>query len=662
LPIANCQFVSACLPFFKSAIGIWQLAIVLCLFVANVRADIVVAADGSGDFKMVQQALDHIPENNNRAVVIRIKPGIYHEQIQVSGGKSHIAFRGEDPHKTILTFKVSAQQAGNTRLAFSTLVNADDFRAENVTFENSFGEGSQAVALFVDADRATFRNCRFLGWQDTLFVNGSRHYFKDCYIEGHVDFIFGTASAVFENCTIHSKAPGYVTAHYRTSDEENTGFVFYRCRLTGENAGGGVYLGRPWRPYARVVFVECWLGAHIKPEGWDNWRDPAREKTAWFGEYKSTGPGANPNARVAWSRQLTAREAAEFSRVQFFSHAARGLTGKANQAVGTIAWADAQNKPDEWYASAEALRIADNVLLFQRESGGWPKNIDMGKPLNENDRAALQRQKKKIDSTIDNGATYTQLSFLARVYTAQHHERHRESVLKGLDYLFKAQYPNGGWPQFYPDLSGYYKHITFNDDAMIGVMKLLRDVAAGKPNYVFVDEARRANAARAVEKGIECILKTQVIVNGKRTVWCAQHDEVTLAPAPARKFEVTSLSGGESVGIVRFLMSIKNPSPAVVEAVEAAVAWFEQTQLRGIKWIDNGSDRVVVKDSTAGPIWARFYEMGTNRPVFVGRDGVVKYDVAQIEHERRTGYNWYVDEPAKLLQKDYPAWRRKIGH
>jgi PelA/Pel-15E family pectate lyase len=231
-----------------------------------------------------------------------------------------------------------------------------------------------------------------------------------------------------------------------------------------------------------------------------------------------------------------------------------------------------------------------------------------------------------------------------------------------LDYLFKAQYPNGGWPQFYPDLSGYYKHITFNDDAMIGVMKLLRDVAAGKPNYVFVDEARRANAARAVEKGIECILKTQVIVNGKRTVWCAQHDEVTLAPAPARKFEVTSLSGGESVGIVRFLMSIKNPSPAVVEAVEAAVAWFEQTQLRGIKWIDNGSDRVVVKDSTAGPIWARFYEMGTNRPVFVGRDGVVKYDVAQIEHERRTGYNWYVDEPAKLLQKDYPAWRRKIGH
>ncbi|HJY28093.1 MAG TPA: pectate lyase, partial [Pyrinomonadaceae bacterium] len=161
-----------------------------------------------------------------------------------------------------------------------------------------------------------------------------------------------------------------------------------------------------------------------------------------------------------------------------------------------------------------------------------------------------------------------------------------------------------------------------------------------------------------VEKGIECILKTQVIVNGKRTVWCAQHDEVTLAPAPARKFEVISLSGGESVGIVRFLMSIEHPSAAVVEAIESAIAWFEQTQLRGIKWIENESDRVVVKDSTAGPIWARFYELGTNRPIFVGRDGVVKYDVAQIEHERRTGYNWYVDEPAKLLQKDYPIWKK----
>jgi len=153
----------------------------------------------------------------------------------------------------------------------------------------------------------------------------------------------------------------------------------------------------------------------------------------------------------------------------------------------------------------------------------------------------------------------------------------------------------------------------------------------------------------------------QVVVNGKRTVWCAQHDEVTLAPAPARKFEVASLSGGESVGIVRFLMSIKDPSPAVIEAVESAIAWFEQSQLKGIKWVDKSGDRIVVADPEGGSIWARFYEIGTNRPIFVGRDSVVKYSVAEIEHERRTGYNWYVDEPAKLLKKDYPAWKKKLS-
>lgn len=630
----------------------------LWFFVADAQpVRIVVAADGSGDYRTVQQAVDEV--QGDKPVVIHIKPGVYKEQIRVSAGKRFITFRGDDPDKTVLTYRLSAQEAGNTRLAFSTLINAGDFRAENLTFENSFGTGSQAVALFVDANRASFKNCRFLGWQDTLFVNGSRHFFKDCYIEGHVDFIFGTAAGVFEDCTIHSKGPGYVTAHYRTSNEQDTGFVFVRCRLTGEKAGSGVYLGRPWRPYARVVFINCWLGDHIRAEGWDNWRDPAREKTAWFAEYKSKGPGANPSARVMWSKQLTAREAVEFSRERFFTRAVRGLSGDANQAVGTIAWGDAQNKPDEWYASAEALRIADNVILYQRSSGGWPKNIDMAKPLNDSGKAGLLRDQKKADSTIDNGGTYTQLSFLARVYSAQHQERHRESFLKGFDYLLKAQYPNGGWPQFYPDLSGYYKHITFNDDAMIGVMKLLRDVAVAKPIYAFVDETRRASAQKAVEKGIDCILKTQVIVNGRRTVWCAQHDEVTLGPAPARKFEAVSLSGGESVGIVRFLMSIKNPSPAVIEAIEAAVAWFQQTELKGIKWVSRGGDRVVVRDPDGGSIWARFYEIGTNRPIFVGRDGVVKYSVAEIEHERRTGYNWYVDAPAQLIRKDYPAWREK---
>lgn len=340
----------------------------------------------------------------------------------------------------------------------------------------------------------------------------------------------------------------------------------------------------------------------------------------------------------------------------------------AQEKTSLIHWQAILKQPQTWYSTGEALRIADNVLLYQRRSGGWPKNIDMATALDDRETARLISQKNAVDSTIDNGGTFTQLAFLARVYTQKSQLRHRDAFLKGLDYLFQAQYDNGGWPQFYPDRAGYYRHVTFNDGAMIGVMKLLRDVANQKPDYGFVDEARRTKAARAVEKGIECILKTQLIIGGQRTVWCAQYDEVTLEPAAARTYELVSLSGLESVEIVRFLMSIPKPSATVVEAIEGAVAWFQKSQIKGIRWIEKPDpskpeniDRVVVSDPAAPPLWARFYQIDGNRPIFVGRDGVVKYDVAQIDHERRTNYAWYVDEPAKLLSKDYPQWRKRNG-
>jgi PelA/Pel-15E family pectate lyase len=336
------------------------------------------------------------------------------------------------------------------------------------------------------------------------------------------------------------------------------------------------------------------------------------------------------------------------------------------QAESSVAWKDALKQTPQWYATPEAARIADNLLVYQLSIGGWPKNTDMATPLSDSQRQSILTKKTDNDSTIDNGATFTQLAFLARVHTAKPDTRYRDAFIKGVDYLLKAQYSNGGWPQYYPDLSGYYKHITYNDDAMIGVMKLLRDIAAAKPDYVFVDSERRAKAGAAVKKGIECILKTQIIVEGKRTVWCAQHDEVTFAPARARTFELVSLSGGESVSIVRFLMSIAEPSPEVILSIKSAIEWFEKSKLVGIKWVaqrdsskPNGFDRVVVNDPTAGPLWARFYEISGNRPIFVGRDGITKYSVAEIEAERRNGYAWYIDGPADLLSNDYPRWLKK---
>lgn len=331
-----------------------------------------------------------------------------------------------------------------------------------------------------------------------------------------------------------------------------------------------------------------------------------------------------------------------------------------------LTWNQAQRQPADWYASAEAVRIADNLLFYQRAIGGWPKNIDMAAPLSPAGQAELIDQKEQNDSLIDNGATYSQMIYLARVYQATPQERFKQAFLRGLDYLLKMQYANGGWPQFYPLRKGYYSHITYNDNAMVNVLRLLQDVMRKKNNYLFVDDARRQRAEQAVAKGVECILKTQIVVNGQRTVWCAQHDEVTLAPANARAYEKISLSGSESVGIVRFLMSLERPNKEVTEAIEAAVAWFRRAKLTGIRVLETsdsslpkGRDRVVVKDDNAAPLWARFYEISTNRPIFCGRDGIIKYSLAEIEYERRNGYGWYTDAPAALLDNEYPSWKTK---
>jgi PelA/Pel-15E family pectate lyase len=338
------------------------------------------------------------------------------------------------------------------------------------------------------------------------------------------------------------------------------------------------------------------------------------------------------------------------------------------EASVVIAWSHCLNQKPEFYGSDEAVRIADNVLLYQRSTGGWQKNIDMARRLSEEDKAEIRKAKSKKDSTLDNGATITQMRYLARVYNATSLERFSQALLKAIDYLLDAQYLNGGWPQFYPGQghADYSRYITFNDDAMIGAMSVLRDIARKKSEYAFVDENRRNRAEKAVQKGIECILKCQIIVSGERAVWCQQYDQKTLEPRPARIYEKVSNCGSESVDIVRFLMDIDNPEPNIIRAVQSAVAWLDRYKLTGIRVIkepnellERGFDTVVVQDATAPPIWARFYQLGTNRPIFCSRDGRIKYSLAEIDYERRTGYAWYGYWPAKLLGEDYPVWQKK---
>ncbi|MHC4509428.1 MAG: pectate lyase [Planctomycetota bacterium] len=337
-----------------------------------------------------------------------------------------------------------------------------------------------------------------------------------------------------------------------------------------------------------------------------------------------------------------------------------------NGPTGPIAWRQCLRQRAEFYAGDEAVRIADNVLLYQRDTGGWPKNIDMASVLSQRDKAKLRMAKNSKDSMLDNGATHTQMRYLARVYQATGLERFRDAFDKGLDYLLDAQYENGGWPQRYPDPAGYARHITFNDGAMIGAMRVLRDITDKRPPFVFVDERARQKAEAAVQKGIDCILKCQIVVAGSKTAWCAQHNEKTFAPSKARSYELPSISGAESVGIVRFLMSTERPSPRIVEAVQCAVVWFGEARLEGIRQVrrqdkskPRGWDNVIVKDASAPAMWARFYDIGTNKPIFCSRDGIPKATLAEISYERRTGYSWLGYYAADLLAKDYPAWQKK---
>ncbi|GAB3332915.1 pectinesterase family protein [Hymenobacter humi] len=279
---------------------------------------ITVAQDGSGNFRTLQEAVDAVPNQSQQPVTIFVKKGTYREKLVVPTLKTRIRLVGEGAENTVITFDDHTGDAAghNTYNSHSVLVQANDFTAENLTFENTAGyTAGQAVALHLEGDRCTFRNCRMVGNQDVLFLaaDNRRQYFKDCYIEGTTDFIFGSSTAVFDHCTIKSKKNSFITAA-STTPQQPFGFVFLNCKLTADTAlAKKVYLGRPWRPNAKVVYINTEMGSHIVPAGWDNWKNPENEKTAYFAEYKSTGPGANPKARVAWSHQLTGKEARRYT-------------------------------------------------------------------------------------------------------------------------------------------------------------------------------------------------------------------------------------------------------------------------------------------------------------------------------------------------------------
>ncbi|MCM1313449.1 MAG: pectate lyase [Bacteroides sp.] len=325
----------------------------------------------------------------------------------------------------------------------------------------------------------------------------------------------------------------------------------------------------------------------------------------------------------------------------------------------------------EWYASEEARTVADSVLKYQMPNGGWVKNQQWhigadGKYLSECKRTC-------VGTTIDNGATWQEMIFLAKIHNAAPRKIYRQAFRRALDYILEAQYPNGGWRQFFPvrptsDGSVHYSaHITFNDCAMTNVLRLLRRISDNEPPFssLRLDKKVRRRVLEAYTKGIDCILRCQIQHEGQRTVWCQQHDEKTLLPAKARAYELPSYTAhGETVDILNLLMDIESPSDEIVDAVESAVKWLEEHAIHGYmveKFTDAGGreDIRLVSSENAPALWARFYDLENAEPMFCDRDGIPRKHIEDIGYERRNGYSWLGSSPAQIIQR-YSEWKRTL--
>ncbi len=322
------------------------------------------------------------------------------------------------------------------------------------------------------------------------------------------------------------------------------------------------------------------------------------------------------------------------------------------------------------YDESDYTNIADNIIRFQRDNGGWPKNYDMRAILTPEQINKVVSTKHILHTTFDNSTTYTHIYYLAQVFTATKIEKYKDACIKGIDFVLKSQYPNGGWPQYYPLEHNYSRYITFNDGAYMGIMELLRKIIDNNPNFEFVDNELRAKIASTYNKGLDCILKMQIVQDGKLTAWCQQHNEVDLSPAWARAFEPPSICNGESTQIILFLMAIDNPSQKIIESIQSAVKWFEDSKIYNTRiesfditpfesqYKTVNRDRRVVIDSTAAPIWTRYYELGTNKPLFCDRNSKFLYSLAEVSIERRNGYAWYTYAPQRVLDT-FPEWQKK---
>ena len=668
--------------------------------VANLYAqnDIVVAQDGSGNFKSIQEAINSLPADDAKTQrIIVIKKGVYNEKIFID--KNFITLRGENAENTIVTIALAREEwrcSNKDDYGTATInLQGSDITLENLSFINSYGKDNTADKEIVCPNEAggkktikpgghqmalrsfktthlIVKNCIFRAYGgDTVSpwnTSGGMFYFKDCIMEGGVDFYCPRGWALAENCLFicHNNN---ASIWHDGSDVKESKTVLYNCSFTGDD---GFKLGRYHRD-AQFYLLNCSFPKNMADA--DIYWVPSKEKR----------DSLKWGVRVYYYN--CHRKGGDYNWHKDNLPAGFGINDFNTRWVFDYKWnpvnegvklnpmgVPQQQAPPATNQTLNSDPIADNMLLYQRKNGGWPKHfqgdkkVDYKHVLTAEELKELQSgYEKGIDVTIDNEATTKEIKYLVKAYKSYKKEAYLTAATKGIDYLLMAQYANGGWPQYYPDFSSYRSQITYNDNAMINVLNVLQDVAEGKNDFDIIDKNYQAKCNAAVAKGVDCILKTQYKQNGVLTSWCAQYNAKTLVPEMARKFELASLSGSESVGIVRFLMRQANPSKEIITAVNAAVEWFKKVQVKGYNVQEikapnetSGKDRIVVKDEN-NIMWARFYDLQTNEPFFAGRDSQPKKTLAEIENERRIGYAYYVTSPAKLINEEYPKWCAKWG-
>jgi len=399
-------------------------------------------------------------------------------------------------------------------------------------------------------------------------------------------------------------------------------------------SGAGTPPPRPWGPDAFLPVTEARIAAL-----------PAAEQPAWRAYWQASTSHTRPATKPT--------DPVENRDKPLVNHAPIPAVYSTRLKL---------NAPAAWYASAEARSLADNIALWQRPSGGWTKGGVYTRPPQSDD----DHHDDWSSGTFDNDSTIYELRFLTLVITAGNAEPQaaawRASFLRGLDYIFAAQYPNGGFPQIYPLVGGYHDAITFNDDAMVHILELLQDIADRNSGYAFVPADRAAIASERRARGVACVLATQLRgSDGRRTVWGQQHDALTLKPCAARNFEPASECSSESAGLVEFLLTIPHPSPEIIAAIDGAMAWFPTRAHRGVAWnrqATTGSG--LVERSGAPDLWARFYEFDTGLPIFGERDRTIHYVVTELSGERRLGYGWYNSRAAALPAR-YAKWKTQLA-